>query len=144
MIQRLQSLFLLLAGGFFAGQFFASFASSSESMVGIFKDQMYNLYDNPMLMVIAGLGALVAIIAIFLYNNRPLQTKLSYGVITLSILLPLIAVLIYTNTIENIDNIEVDDELGLYLPIGSIVFGALAVRFIKKDDKLVKSMDRLR
>ena len=34
--------------------------------------------------------------------------------------------------------------LGLGLPVLAIVFAALAYRNIKKDDKLVQSMDRLR
>ena len=37
-----------------------------------------------------------------------------------------------------------DDQIGLYLPILSIVFLGLALRSIGKDEKLVKSMDRLR
>ena len=39
---------------------------------------------------------------------------------------------------------EPNDELGIYLPVLFLVFAALAQRGIMKDDKLVKSMDRLR
>jgi len=38
----------------------------------------------------------------------------------------------------------VNDGFGIYLPLIGIIMAVLANRFIKKDDKLVKSMDRLR
>lgn len=144
MIQRLQSIFLFLSSGFFIGEFFSSFARSGVAVAGIFEDQLYNLYDNPMLIVLASLGGLLSLLTIFLYNNRKLQLKLSYAVITCAILLPLIAVLIFKNQSSGLDEVAVDEQIGLYLPIGSILFAALSIRFIAKDEKLVKSMDRLR
>lgn len=145
MIQRIQSIFLLLAAGFFGGQFLTSFVSSTAPVNGIFADQIFNLYDNPALLLIAGLGALVAIVTIFLFNNRKLQLKLSYLIITLSIILPIVAVLLYTNQVGTIpEAVDVNDQAGLYLPIGTILFTALAIRFINKDEKTVRSMDRLR
>ena len=144
MIQRLQSIFLFLSSGFFIGEFFSSFARSGVAVAGIFEDQLYNLYDNPMLIVLASLGGLLSLLTIFLYNNRKLQLKLSYAIITCAILLPLIAVLIFKNQSSGLDEVAVDDQIGLYLPIGSILFAALSIRFIAKDEKLVKSMDRLR
>lgn len=144
MIQRLQSIFLLAAAGFFGGNFFTSFASSDEVVNGIFSDKVYTIQDNPMLMILACVGGIAALISIFLYQNRKLQLKISYLIITAAILLPLIAVLIYSNQTQGLQNIMVEDELGLYLPIGAIAFTALAIRYIRKDDNLVKSMDRLR
>jgi len=38
----------------------------------------------------------------------------------------------------------VNDGLGIYPPIVALIFAVLAGRAIGKDDKLVKSMDRLR
>ena len=38
----------------------------------------------------------------------------------------------------------INDEFGMYLPVAGIIFALLAYRFIQKDNKLVKSMDRLR
>jgi len=99
--------------------------------------------DHPALQVIAGLGILLSLVAIFLYQNRNNQIKLGYVVATLAILLPVVALLLFMNE-PNLDNIEVSDNLGLYLPLGMIIFSLLAVRFVKKDNKLVESMDRLR
>ncbi len=144
MIQRIQSVFLLIAAGFFGGEFFTSFASVTQSITGIFSDGLYNVYDNPFLLALAGLGLVLSLITIFLFKNRALQTKLCYFIGTLSILLPLVGVLIYSNQMEALGDIDPDDQLGLYLPIGSLIFSIMAASYIKKDQKLVKSMDRLR
>ncbi len=143
MIQRIQSLLFLLAAACFGGEFATSMASSDQSVSGIFGDQLYTLSDHPALQVIAGLGILLSLVAIFLYQNRNNQIKLGYVVATLAILLPVVALLLFMNE-PNLDNIEVSDNLGLYLPLGMIIFSLLAVRFVKKDNKLVESMDRLR
>ena len=61
------------------------------------------------------------------------------------ILLPLLAYfLMYKEGSGVPAGVTVDDALGAYLPIVSIISSAVAIRFIKKDDQLVKSMDRLR
>jgi len=142
-----QSIFFLLAALCFGGEFLAPFAKSSISVAGMFKDQLYNLYDHPALIGICGLGALLSLVTIFLYKNRPLQKKLGYLIITLAIILPIVAVLLYTNdslALDQVDQVEITDSVGLYLPIGMILFTALAVRGVSKDSKLVESMDRLR
>ena len=144
MIQRLQSIFLLISSGLFGSHFFTSFASTTQSVKGLFSDLLYNIFDNPILIGLVSLGALISLIAIFLYNNRKLQLKLTYVSITIAILMPLIAVLIFYNEMGGLEEITVSDNVGLYTPIGSILFGVLAGRFIKKDEKLVSSMDRLR
>lgn len=144
MIQRIQSLFLLMSAGFFGGNFLTGFASTEQAVAGIFSDQLYSIQDNPMLLIMVLVGGLIALATIFLYNNRQLQLKLSYVIITVAILLPIVAVLIYTNQTAGLENVNVEDELGLYLPIGTIASTAFAIRFIKKDEDIVKSMDRLR
>jgi len=145
MIQRVQSIFFLLAGLSFGGEFLASFATSSEPVSGMFKDQLYNLYDHPALIGICGLGALLCLATIFLYKNRPLQKKLGYLIITLAIILPVIAVLLFMNdSATQVDEVVIGDSIGLYLPIGMILFAALAIRGVSKDSELVESMDRLR
>jgi hypothetical protein len=59
--------------------------------------------------------------------------------------LPLVAfLLIYNEQTAAIDASKINDGLGLYLPVLALLFGILANRFVKKDDGIVKSMDRLR
>ena len=94
MIQRVQSIFLFLSSISFWGLFGLPFAKSEAMMPGIFADQLYNVFDNPMLIALTAIGGLIALIAIFLFKNRPIQKKLNYGIITVSILLLLVALLL--------------------------------------------------
>ena len=144
MIQRLQSIFLLLSALFFGSHFFTGFASTSESVQGLFSDLSYNIFDNPILIGLVAIGALLSLISIFLYNNRKVQLKLTYITVTIAILMPVVAVLIFYNQMTGLETTAINDDLGLYTPIGSVIFGILAGRYIKKDQKLVSSMDRLR
>lgn len=146
MIQRIQSIFLLLAAISFGLLFKFPFASQSAEEAGIFSDGLLNVFDHPIMLVLTGLGMVASIGAIFLFNNRPLQKRITFLVIVLAILVPLISFLLMLNQGAAIstDSIAANDEPGLYIPIIGVVCAALAVRFINKDEKLVKSMDRLR
>ena len=145
MIQRIQSLFYLLAGFSFAGLFKFPFATSAVSIPEYLSDQVYNVMDHIVLIGLTGIGVLVSLIAIFMYNNRPLQMRLGLLAIVVSILIPLVAfILIYVEKTASTDTAQIDDGIGLYLPILSIIFAVVANRFVKKDHKLVRSMDRLR
>lgn len=145
MIQRIQSIFLFLASLGFAGQFATDFAISSVPAPNLMLDQIYEVQDNIVLLSITILGGLLALIAIFLYQNRPLQMKLSIFVLILAIFLPLVAfLLIYNEGTALASGTIITDQAGTYLPLVSIIFGFLAYNGIKKDETLVKSMDRLR
>ena len=145
MIQRIQTLFYLLAGGAFGGLFNFPFASSTSTGTHFMSDQVYNVFDNPVLMVMAGLGIGLALLAIFLFKNRTMQIKLGYILIILSIFIPLVAMaLFYTEASQIMNTGEINDQVGIYLPVLSLVFAILANRFVGKDEKTVRSMDRLR
>ncbi|NNF35710.1 MAG: DUF4293 domain-containing protein [Saprospiraceae bacterium] len=145
MIQRIQSLFYLLAGFSFAGLFKFPFATSGISIPQYLADQVYNVMDHAVLIGLTGIGIIVSLAAIFLFKNRSLQLRMGLLAIVISILLPVVAfLLIYTEKTASTDTAQIDDGLGLYLPILSLIFAIVANRFVKKDDKLVKSMDRLR
>lgn len=125
--------------------FKAPFAMSSEAIPQLMADLLYNVQDSPILMALAALGGLVTIGAIFLYNNRDLQLKLTNFSIVLAILLPLVAfLLIYNERTATAKADLIEDQIGLYLPILSLVLSILASRFIRKDEDTVRSMDRLR
>jgi uncharacterized membrane protein YadS len=145
MIQRIQSIFYLCAGLTFGALFKFPFATSEIAIPQYLSDQSYDVMDHSVLTVMAALGLVVSLVAIFLFRNRPLQIKLGYLVIIFSILLPLVAfLLIYNEQTAAIDASKINDGLGLYLPVLALLFGILANRFVKKDEGIVKSMDRLR
>ena len=145
MIQRIQSIFLLLASGSLFSLFGVPFASSNQADTSLFADKVYNIFDNPILMGMTITAGLVALINIFLFKNRSLQIRLDYLVITISLLLPFLAMFLVLKSGDSYQSFEINENyLGLALPIFAIIFSALANRFINKDHKLVKSMDRLR
>lgn len=145
MIQRLQSIFFLLAAGVFGAMFKVPMATSDTATAQFLSDKVYNVTDHPVLMVLSGLGALLALITIFLFRRRKLQLKLGYVLIALAILLPLSAFLLFTGeSAQMAQSVQVRDQFGMFLPAVAILFAAMANYYVKKDDHLVKSMDRLR
>ncbi|MBK8700104.1 MAG: DUF4293 family protein [Saprospiraceae bacterium] len=145
MIQRIQSVLLLFSGLGFLGQFLTDLATSSQALASLFADQKYEIQDSPVLLGITLAGAILAILTIFLYQNRKLQSQLSGLVLILGISLPLAAFFIAKPELDLAStSTELKAAMGAALPALSIVLSALAMRFIKKDDKLVKSMERLR
>jgi uncharacterized membrane protein YqaE (UPF0057 family) len=146
MIQRIQSIYLLISSLGFGALFLFPFATSNNPVPQYLQDMVYNVQDSPILMILTVLGILIALVAIFVYNNRNLQQKLSILLIICSVFIPLVAVLLMYNegTAFNQETTIIEDEAGIYMPIVSLLFAFLAYRGIKQDDKLVKSMDRLR
>lgn len=145
MIQRIQTIFLILAALVFAALFKVPFAISDKPSVQILADGVFDVTDHPVLMGLAIVGGLLALISIFQFRKRKVQLKLGYLIIVMAILLPVIAFLLFTSALPHAEpSIAVEDQIGLFLPLAAILFTAIANHYIKKDDKLVKSMDRLR
>ncbi len=146
MLQRVQSIYLLLSSLGFGSLFMLPFATSNKPIPQLMQDMIYNVQDSPILIGLTALGVVVALVAIFLFNNRSLQQKLSILVIIFAIFVPLVAVLLMYNegTAFNEQTTIIEDQAGLYMPLIPLLFGFLAYKGIQKDDKLVRSMDRLR
>lgn len=135
----------MLASASFWSVFGLPFATSNKSNPGVLSDTVYNIHDSTILIALTALGGIVTLAAIFVFKNRGLQTRLSYLGIVLAILLGLVAcLLIYNERTLEVEGLQIEDGIGIWPPIAAIVFCILAGRFIKKDDQLVKSMDRLR
>lgn len=142
MIQRIQTLFLFLAGAATLGVFGLPFARTAEPTVGIFQDAQFNPYDHVGLMVTFGLAGLLALISILLFNNRKLQLRL-----TLGSLLVLLGGIIFGGVLfaqSSEAGSSATPGSGLFIMPAAIILLLLAYRFISKDEKLVRSMDRLR
>ena len=78
MIQRIQSVFLLLASISFFLLFALDFLTSKEPVAELMGDKVFDIQDNIGLTIITALGGIVAFANIFLFNNRKLQVKLGY------------------------------------------------------------------
>ena len=144
MIQRIQSICLLQASGSFGGLFCLPFATGPANTSSFLQDGIYNILDNPFLIILTVLGLLLSFGSIFLYKNRPLQKRLSILSIIISVLIPALAAMLFFKEANNIGTDQLNDSFGLYMPIVSIILLVLAINFINKDEKIVDSMDRLR
>lgn len=85
---------------------------------------------------------LLSIFTIFKYNNRVFQFKLANLVMLLCVFL-MGSFFLYPSS-EIPANITVKYKLSAFLPILGAVFSYLAAYYIKKDEQLVRSADRIR
>jgi len=158
MIQRIQTVYLSLAiialslvFAFPLAQFFAENGAYVFSITGLknmvpgeppaFQPMVF----LPIVIVIAGI-ALLDLFTIFQYKNRELQVKLTNIAVLFTIALIMGIFFLYIPMIEKKINIIPDyrKAYGIYLPLVALVFQVMANRAIKRDDKLVRSADRLR
>ena len=138
-LQRIQSLYLILASGSVHGLWGLNLASADKpSESGIFEDGVYNLSDSILLLILVLLSSLMLTVSIFLARNRPFQMR----VIMLGLLLLLAIPAIAISGMLSVGSYSIG--LGFFLPLVAIVLSLLAYLAIKKDDKIVRSMDRLR
>ena len=144
MIQRIQTIFLLLASVAALSLYKLPFASAGKTDIAPFlSDGIFNVMDHPGFMGLFGLGGLLLLLAIFLFKNRMLQMRVTLFASVLVLLgLILIPVLLFQAGETVIQMLQVKP--GMYIPAVAVFFGLLARRAIRKDEKLVKSMDRLR
>ncbi len=136
MIQRIQTIYLLISAGISAGLIFVLQLWTTASEVQFFaKDDI--LY----LCLFLGSAAL-ALISIFMYKNRKSQFMLGRLNIILNFIL--LGLFVYRSLNLSGETDVSEKGIGIILPIFSIVFLVLANKAIKKDEDLVKSVDRLR
>ena len=100
-------------------------------------DGMNNLYALGF-----GVGALLVLINIFLYKTRPVQVKLNYLVILLILILSGLS--FYQSGIVSGERSLSKKDIEWLIPLVSIVFLLTANKYIKRDEALVKSVDRIR
>lgn len=94
---------------------------------------------------IAVLAALLALYSLFRYDNRKLQMRLgAYNALLIMINVALVVYLIYMGEKELGQHEKGEFYIGFYLPLAALIFNSLANRFIRKDEKLVRSVDRIR
>ncbi len=136
MIQRIQSLWLALAA---AATFFSI---KLPFYSGIFQNltTQINLTGQStfLLLIFSVLTGVISILSIFLFKKRKLQLKVGLAALLVSfitILLYFLEVKKYTSGVYALSMLVI-----LAVPI----FLILALRGIYKDEKLVKSLDRLR
>ncbi len=139
MLQRMQSVWLLLAAIFaFLTIKFSFYSGNIETAGQPSSFQYLTAGFNIMILILTIALVCIAAIDIFLYKNRKLQARLAI----LGILLSLLNIFLYFKQIPKfaVGNYDLTAILVFLIP----VFFFLATRGIFKDQKLVKSLDRLR
>ena len=147
MIQRIQTVYLLLAGIITASLFFFDFAElavDSELLVfnafGILKGEEIIISGIPVQFFIA-LVTILHIVIIFMYKKRIRQMRMT--VFTIILLMGLLAFLFYFSYFAFEDS-SVVYKIPMSFPLIAIILDYLAIRGIGKDEALVRSMNRIR
>jgi hypothetical protein len=158
MIQRIQTVYLSLAViamtllfVFPLAHFFSETGAYIFSVTGL-KNMVPDGGNafNPLIFLPLSIGAaaigLLALFAIFQHRNRVFQVKLTNIGVLLCIAYIMAVFFLYIHVIEKKIHIVPDysKAFGIYLPLVALVFMVMANRAIKRDDKLVRSADRLR
>jgi hypothetical protein len=146
MIQRIQSVFLLLAAASGFGLLATPIATTPEGIQNsaLFSDSIYGVGDNLGLVILFALAGALALVSIFLFKNRQAQMKITRFAIIADILGLVLAIILFWQDVQNLASVAINDATGSYLPFTFLLFGILALRFMRKDERIVRSMDRLR
>jgi hypothetical protein len=155
MIQRVQTLYLLstviISVIFLAGNII-EFTIDNESAVRITLAGVYDTVNGnngehtEKFLLFSAASALIPLVflaAIFLYKQRIIQLKTILAGIFLVIIM--IAVLVYISAgIIGNRNVEIILSVKMIFPPVMLLLAILAYRAVKKDERLVKSYERLR
>ena len=143
MIQRIQTIYLLLSSIASGGLIFIFnlWISKGEKIfvLDLFSNKSISLQLIPIMFCIS---SILAIVNIFIFNNRKLQFVI--GRILILINLFLLGLLIYQSLMISGEISVSEKGIGMFLPILAILLLVLANNAIKTDEDLVKSVDRLR
>ncbi|MFV0248074.1 MAG: DUF4293 domain-containing protein [Tenacibaculum sp.] len=145
MIQRIQSIYLLIASllsAVLTHKLSLWYTIKSNKVVYAF-DLLFetSIFQQIIPLLFYG-SAIISLASIFLFKNRQLQFSL--GRLNLLINLFLLGLLFFLSLTLTGDAEVSDKGLGMFIPFLVILLIILANKAIKKDEELVKSVDRLR
>lgn len=137
MIQRIQTLYLVLVAvviGVFPFVFPLWQDESGEHKIFFMQETTT--------MLLFTLSFTLAVISVFGYKKRQNQFVLNRLNIILNLIL--LGLFVYRSLTLSGEDTTSEKGIGIFLPIVAVVLLVLANRAIKKDEELVKSVDRLR
>lgn len=153
MIQRIQTLYLLIATALMAVTIFTPMAQffdgTQEYTLTAFalKDAAGVTAQPTIYMgILLALAGVLPFIVIFLFKNRQLQIRLCAAEIVLLVGSLVVMGIYYYLSARLFDSVNGlgNLKLGVIMPLLSIVFVVLATRAIFRDEVLVRSLDRIR
>jgi len=136
MLQRVQTVYLVISASIM-GALYIWFPTiiSEKGLILISKDE-------PVILGLIFGSILVAFFSTFSYKKRKSQFVINRLNIILNFFL--LGVFVYRSLTLSGETLVSEKGIGVFLPIISIVFLVMANKAIKKDEDLVKSVDRLR
>ena len=144
MIQRIQSLYLFISAVISLGLIFVFALWKNVAKIELFALDLLDELKIAFIIVpiLFFLSGLMSLLSLFLYKTRLKQFVLNRFNILINLIL--LGVLIY-HLLTLSGEAQVSEKgIGVVLPIIVIVLLVLANKAIKKDEDLVKSVDRLR
>jgi peptidoglycan/LPS O-acetylase OafA/YrhL len=150
MWQRIQTVFLVLTIGSLLVALVQPIwqAQSGDALVVLtpfylVKGTHYLYWPYAITAVLAVAGITLAIIAIRRFDNRQTQIKLG-ALNSLVLACVMISAVWFTSELSKDYTTDFKYGLGLYLTFVAVISNWLAVRFIRRDERIVKDSDRLR
>ena len=131
MIQRIQSIYLLVAA-------ISMTLISFKVTVYTLNETLFMAQDDTKMFILTIVGAIFSLLGLFMFKNRKFQMKL----IRLTVLIQMIIgvrIFMLFNKFEVVLNNSF-----LFLMAFTLIALIMAYRGVKKDDDLVRSVDRIR
>jgi len=153
MIQRIQSVYLLIAFAFGVSMFFSNqigFTTDAASYILNFKGIMEDIPEAPVkipttaLSILLVLTPLVSLTSIFFFKKRMIQIRLCAA--NIGLLIGTTGLIYYFGTvgIKELEVTTIAYNISMVFPIAGAILNFMALRSIGKDEALVRSMDRIR
>jgi hypothetical protein len=143
MIQRIQTIYLFLASIVSGGLIFVfnlwNTLKEQIFVLDLFQEELVTIKLIPFMFITS---AVLSISTIFLYKDRKLQFVIGRVIVLINLFL--LVLLIYLSLTLSGETSVSEKGIGMFLPILVILLIVLANKAIKKDEDLVKSVDRLR
>ncbi len=126
MIQRIQSLYLTITG-----------------IIGIIVGYVTDFIPNEWIdMILFFCIGFLAFISLLCFKNRGVQKKINYLNIIINVVL--IGFMVYALLNSSGGEVSPEKGVGFLVPVLLIILLAIANKYISKDEKLIKSVDRFR
>ncbi len=153
MIQRIQTVYLLLASIAYSLLFYFPINEmlfGNRVLVlniwGLYEqngDNLEQIAEAYPILILSILSVILPFLIIFLFKNRKLQMRLTLNASIISLGLMGLN-LYYLYQVATTNETQIGFSVGLVLPLVAFILQILAFRAIRKDDLLIKSIDRIR
>ena len=131
MIQRIQSIYLLVAA-------IAMTLISFKVPVYTLNETLFMAQDDTKMFILSIVGAIFSLLGLFMFKNRKFQMKLIRLTVLIQMIIGVRLFMVFNNFEVVLNNTL------LFLVAFTLIALIMAYRSVKKDEDLVRSVDRIR